>query len=284
MFDDVTINVLLANHTSFDFQSTTGVLQGPVLSPHPYSIYINTLPSALRAAATDTCPRVGDPPLPINSLLFADDVAILGNPAEVQDEAWAAKFLQDPNAFALECDVLIVTSVLQAGHSLDRHFQTSYDFRFLDVLTFREELQFVSRLRFLGRTDISGRKHAWIQPAKSNRTIASIRRLKSAMMEIADTAIGVPAFLAGIMAAVRSEAADTSNRHVHLWHAEYLLANVNIHYVDEVAAAGSGVYDRKWIKDIMQRYLTNSTQVTQTEKKINHSNRHVTNIEFLVAV
>jgi hypothetical protein len=59
------------------------------------------------------------------------------------------------------------------------------------------------------------------------------------------------------MAAVRSEAADTSNRHVHLWHVEYLLSKVNIHYVDDVQDAGSGIYDRKWIKDIMQRYLTN---------------------------
>ncbi|KAI8378079.1 uncharacterized protein BYT42DRAFT_478444, partial [Radiomyces spectabilis] len=55
---------------------------------------------------------------------------------------------------------LIVTSVMQAGHSLDRHFVTSYDFLFNGVLTFREELQFVSRLRYLHRTDVRNTKHA----------------------------------------------------------------------------------------------------------------------------
>ena len=86
----------------------------------------------------------------------------------------------------MECDILIVTSVLQAGHSLDRHFVTSYDFLFTRVLTFREELQFISRLRYFGRQDVRGSKHAWIQPSKANRTIASIKRLRTAITEIAD--------------------------------------------------------------------------------------------------
>ncbi|KAI8575213.1 hypothetical protein K450DRAFT_262913 [Umbelopsis ramanniana AG] len=77
------------------------------------------------------------------------------------------------------------------------------------------------------------------------------------MMEIADTNSGVPAFLTSIMAAVRSEAADPSNRRIHLGNAERLLPNVNFHYVDDRQDAGSGIYDMKWIEDIMQRYLTN---------------------------
>jgi len=84
LFDDVTTSVLLSNHLSPPSSPATGVLQGSVLSPHLYSIYINTLPSVLRAAATRHTTTVGSPPTPINSLLFADDVALIGTPTEVQ--------------------------------------------------------------------------------------------------------------------------------------------------------------------------------------------------------
>jgi hypothetical protein len=43
MFNDVSICVLLENHLSSEATLTTGVLQGSVLSPQLYSIYINSL-------------------------------------------------------------------------------------------------------------------------------------------------------------------------------------------------------------------------------------------------
>jgi hypothetical protein len=96
LFDDVLISVLIGNHASTSFSLVTGVLQGSVLSPLLYSIYINTLPSLLRAYATSTTTRVtvpadpNDPAstasiVPINSLLFADDVAIFGSKLEVKN-------------------------------------------------------------------------------------------------------------------------------------------------------------------------------------------------------
>ncbi|KAG1135780.1 hypothetical protein G6F37_013886 [Rhizopus arrhizus] len=39
MFDDVSVSVLLQNNVSDPFVTSTGVLQGSVLSPHLYSIY-----------------------------------------------------------------------------------------------------------------------------------------------------------------------------------------------------------------------------------------------------
>ncbi|KAG0772381.1 hypothetical protein G6F22_015786 [Rhizopus arrhizus] len=104
----------MSNQVSTPFTPSTGVLQGSVLSPHLYSIYINTLPALLRSAATRTTAMVSSlspsgPPgsgfglssgLPfgptmnvsslsssltaINSLLYADDVAILGSASEVK--------------------------------------------------------------------------------------------------------------------------------------------------------------------------------------------------------
>ncbi|KAG1086115.1 hypothetical protein G6F39_012525 [Rhizopus arrhizus] len=114
LFDDVSISVLMSNQVSTPFTPSTGVLQGSVLSPHLYSIYINTLPALLRSAATSTTTMVsslspsGPPgsgfglspglpfgptldvsslsssPTAINSLLYADDVAILGSASEVK--------------------------------------------------------------------------------------------------------------------------------------------------------------------------------------------------------
>ena len=92
LFDNVSISVLIGNVTSTSFAPVTGVLQGSVLSPMLYSIYINSLPALLRVHASPTTTRVNVPSnvndtselLPINSLLFADDVAIFGTRDEVQ--------------------------------------------------------------------------------------------------------------------------------------------------------------------------------------------------------
>ncbi|KAG0923487.1 hypothetical protein G6F32_014259 [Rhizopus arrhizus] len=62
LFDDVSVSVLVSNHSSAAFSPVTGVLQGSVLSPHLYSVYINTLPSLLRqvaAPATHLVPSSG---------------------------------------------------------------------------------------------------------------------------------------------------------------------------------------------------------------------------------
>ena len=87
MFDEVSVSVLIANHNSAAFSPVTGVLQGSVLSPHLYSLYINSLPGALRAAASGAsmiCAPGMTNSIAINSLLFADDVAIFGRRSDVQ--------------------------------------------------------------------------------------------------------------------------------------------------------------------------------------------------------
>lgn len=79
LFDEVLIEVLLSNTSSRRFHPRTGVLQGSILSPYLYLIYINQLPTLLRPRefTTDLPPRLAIPLL--NCLLYADDVVLIAN-------------------------------------------------------------------------------------------------------------------------------------------------------------------------------------------------------------
>ncbi|KAG1139622.1 hypothetical protein G6F37_009249 [Rhizopus arrhizus] len=74
LFDEIHIEVLFNNANPFRFFPTTGVLQGFILSPFLYSIYINELPKLLRLQQLlqETSPTQMTPF--INYLLCADDI------------------------------------------------------------------------------------------------------------------------------------------------------------------------------------------------------------------
>ncbi|KAK9328089.1 hypothetical protein V1520DRAFT_347044 [Lipomyces starkeyi] len=98
--------------------------------------------------------------------------------AGIQDDGWVKEFLARPNAKVDDADVLVTTSVLQAGHSLDRYFRVSFDFLWHGVLSFREELQFISRLRYVGRVDMAEYKYGWILDGTVGAKLAGQRRIK----------------------------------------------------------------------------------------------------------
>jgi hypothetical protein len=84
LFDSVHIEVLLEGYNSSSFMPATGVLQGSILSPFLYSVYINKLPGFLRKVRVPISPAFDQPPqrlydgLWLNCLLYADDVALIG--------------------------------------------------------------------------------------------------------------------------------------------------------------------------------------------------------------
>ncbi|KAG2225960.1 hypothetical protein INT45_006656 [Circinella minor] len=120
LFDDVYIEVVISNTNSYRFSPTTGVLQGSILSPFLYSLYINSLPALLRTTEQpprspsrtpyttttldhhneDSQPSIitsqrrrGRPStasltqsLPsIQCLLYADDVVVISTPQKMQE-------------------------------------------------------------------------------------------------------------------------------------------------------------------------------------------------------
>ncbi|KAG1060434.1 hypothetical protein G6F41_012863 [Rhizopus arrhizus] len=83
LFDEVQIEVLLNNATSTRFSPVTGVLQGSILSPFLYSIYINELPRLLRLQPITMDISPTELILRLNCLLYADDVVLIAAKADM---------------------------------------------------------------------------------------------------------------------------------------------------------------------------------------------------------
>jgi hypothetical protein len=85
LFDDVQIEVLLSNATSRRFRPKTGVLQGSILSPYLYSVYINQLPAQLRPQALTSSSSPLEMISSLNCLLYADDVVLIAERSNMID-------------------------------------------------------------------------------------------------------------------------------------------------------------------------------------------------------
>ncbi|EIE82075.1 hypothetical protein RO3G_06780 [Rhizopus delemar RA 99-880] len=119
LFDEINIEVLLSNATSYRFSPATGVLQGSILSPFLYSIYINQLPALLRTQPIEEVPSTDTRHFAqsINCLLYADDVVLIAAPQDLamllqqcEDHSHRLGYRWNP----LKCAILAPSSDTQA--------------------------------------------------------------------------------------------------------------------------------------------------------------------------
>ena len=96
-------------------------------------------------------------------LNLAEKSRILLVCSETKLDSSVKNFFNNPREESLKYDVVIATTVIQAGVSLDTYFSTAYDLVFIGVLAQRDLDQFLQRWRFLGRNDILLQRHTWIQ-------------------------------------------------------------------------------------------------------------------------
>ncbi|KAI1000178.1 hypothetical protein K3495_g8019 [Podosphaera aphanis] len=101
----------------------------------------------------------------------------------VQTHSFARRFLADPNACAPECDILFVTPILQAGHSLDKWFKLSFSLLTNSHLNHRDEFQFTARLR--QRPDLIPYRYAYIEDGLGWGRLADEKRVAADFAVIA---------------------------------------------------------------------------------------------------
>ncbi|KAI3654257.1 hypothetical protein MP228_000976 [Amoeboaphelidium protococcarum] len=181
-------------------------------------------------------------------------------------ELLTPKFTLSTFCFGFRCTLIaaIGVQVLQAGHSLDCHFCRYYDLLCLNILTFREELQFNQHLRYLGRDNMADYKYAWIESGKTNARTASESKIKQSIARVgADPAIANPnlyQFLAQVVDAQINEKNDSYNRHDYLHKVEYRTSNVECTLIDPSSLELHPEYDRDWMKVETKSFLTKDSQ------------------------
>jgi hypothetical protein len=93
-----------------------------------------------------------------------------------QLEPFPRRFLENPTEASAAMDVVIVTSVAQAGHSVET-FSTSHSFFFAANATLRDEYQHQGRFRIIGRIDILPFRFAFHQKGRRNAKIVQSARM-----------------------------------------------------------------------------------------------------------
>ena len=130
LFDTNSSSVLVDGFSSDPFRNNAGVLQGSVLSPFLYSIFIDDLPRRL-----DPLPKVSINNLQANCLLYADDVVLFAqSPAELQALVEESQQHAIENRFRFNVDKCVVLAAQNININLHgKPILQEESFRYLGV-------------------------------------------------------------------------------------------------------------------------------------------------------
>lgn len=112
---------------------------------HPFMVFCNTVQNAifLMSQLQDAARNMGSDPERIKGMWGA-----------IRASPFCVNFARDPNTHATEADVILATSMIGAGFSIDCHFQSFHAFLFKGILVHNEEQQFIRRLRYVMAVDL----------------------------------------------------------------------------------------------------------------------------------
>jgi hypothetical protein len=141
--------------------------------------------------------------------------------AMVAREVLRTALLEHINNNAKRVDVLIATSIIQAGVSIDTHFYTSFDFMHCDVLSYGEELQLSMRLRTHRRVNVGKVRFLYIEIGRvQGRKDANYDTVLYSLGDISDS-VRQDFVLLQTAARVKCNQRDSTQRHQYLWVRDY---------------------------------------------------------------
>jgi hypothetical protein len=163
----------------------------------------------------------------------ADTERVKGLWAAVRDESdFCRRFTKEPNLAAMDADVVVCTSTVGAGFSVEKHFHRFFAFLFTRILDFGEERQFIQRLRFqmLDEVGLGAIRQSYLYIQKGGgvsrdyeRVVALFAKARKALVAETQRRVGIIRDVDGIpalervQARVAVETAATRAQHEQLW-------------------------------------------------------------------
>jgi hypothetical protein len=162
----------------------------------------------------------------------ADPRRVKGLWRAVREECdFCQRFSVDPNRWASEADVVVCTSTVGAGFSVETHFSRFFAFLFTNILDFGEERQFIQRLRFQMREvhpNALRQSYLFVQagagkPRDYDAVVALFAKARKALVDETQRRLVLPRDVVGIpglervQARVAVEHAATTAQHAKLW-------------------------------------------------------------------
>jgi hypothetical protein len=162
----------------------------------------------------------------------ADPLRVKGLWAAVKDECdFCKRFTVEPNRWASEADVVVCTSTVGAGFSVETHFSRFFAFLFTNILDFGEERQFIQRLRFqMSEVHPNALRQSYLyvqagggKPRDYDAVVALFTKARKALVDETQRRLVLPRDVEGIpglervQARVAVEHAATTAHHAKLW-------------------------------------------------------------------
>ena len=174
----------------------------------------------LRKVASTMVPHHGDQPQ-------ADPARVKGVWGSIRDtDPFCQAFAEDPNLAATQADVVVCTSVVGAGFSIESHFVAFHAFLFTGILSHGEEEQFIQRLRFIMKylpRNAHRQSYLYLEKGRGAavdyaRVLSDFNEARLMLLKTSHAGNTASVYVLEVaQARIATEASETRCRHVDMW-------------------------------------------------------------------